>query len=408
LNRAIGNLFARHTPGQGFWVRGDIQRLSVSRNGHCYFELVERDAYRQEPRAVASAMLWSKRRQEIDAALAAHGLALADDLSVRVRVRVSFYEATGKVQLDVLDIDPTFTAGDLAVARERVRRTLRADGLFDANRRLAVPMVPLRISLVTSGGSAAYHDFVEELSASRFAFVVELFDTKVSGPGAAGVLASTIRRAGRAADVIVVVRGGGARSELTTFDAEPVARAVAGAPVPVWVGVGHEIDRSICDEVANQCFKTPTATAQALVAAVADFDRSLDQLRNRLREGTRRRGAAADADLERQHQRLRRGTTAVLSRLTLGLERDAAAIAAAPGRHLRAEDARLDVFSAQIRALDPARVLARGYSITRSADGRVLRDAARLSLGERVGTQLATGAFAAVVDTVTPAGGDRD
>ncbi|MGH8974318.1 MAG: exodeoxyribonuclease VII large subunit, partial [Acidimicrobiia bacterium] len=205
LNRAIAGLFARHTPGQGFWVRGDVQRLTVSRAGHCYLELVERDARRREPRAVAAAILWSNRRQEVEQALGRVGLELAEDLSVRVKVRMTFYETSGKVQLEVLDIDPSFTAGDLAMAREQVRRSLRAAGLFDANRRLPFPLVPLRVALVTSAGSAAWHDFTHELSGSGFAFAVELFDTRVAGPGAAGELAAAVRRAGAGGDVMAIV-----------------------------------------------------------------------------------------------------------------------------------------------------------------------------------------------------------
>lgn len=422
LNRAIGNLFARETPAEGFWVRGDIQRLSVSRNGHCYFELVERDAHRREPKAVAAAMIWSKRRTQIEQSLGLFGLAMADDLSVRVRVRVTFYEASGKVTLDVVDIDPTFTAGDLAVAREQVRRKLRQAGLFEANQRLRLAAVPLRVALVTSGGSAAFHDFTHELEASGYAFAVELFDTRVSGPGAAGELAAALRRAAAGAaaresadgwteaagvvgpDVIVLIRGGGARSELTAFDSEVVARALATAPVPVWVGVGHEIDRSICDEIAQRAFKTPTATAQALVAAVTDFVRSLELSQARIGQVTRHRLAAADAALERSHQRLRRGTESALDRLSAGLERAEANLRLAPGRRLRMEEATLDGFAAQVRALDPVRVLARGYSITRAPDGTVVREAAAVAPGNTVTTQLAEGRFTSVVETTSQDG----
>ncbi|HVW31516.1 MAG TPA: exodeoxyribonuclease VII large subunit, partial [Acidimicrobiia bacterium] len=130
--------------------------------------------------------------------------------------------------------------------------------------------------------------------------------------------------------------------------------------------------------------------------------RSLDQLRQRVEQGGARRLATAEAALKAGHQRLRRGTGAVLDRLDLGLERTAAALAGAPGRRLRAEEARLDALAAQVRALDPERVLARGYSITRAPDGSVVRDAARLAAGDRVTTRLAAGSLAAVVESVTP------
>ncbi len=407
LNRAIAGLFARHTPGQGFWVRGDVQRLTVSRAGHCYFELVERDARRREPRAVAAAILWSNRRQEVEQALGRVGLELAEDLSVRVKVRVTFYETSGKVQLEVLDIDPSFTAGDLAMAREQVRRSLRAAGLFDANRRLPFPLVPLRVALVTSAGSAAWHDFTHELSGSGFAFAVELFDTRVAGPGAAGELAAAVRRAGAGGDVMAIVRGGGARSELTVFDSEIVAFAVASAGIPVWSGVGHEIDRSICDEVASRCFKTPTAAAQALVEAVRAFAGSLDVLQNRLGTAVGRRLAGTEAAMEKRLIHLRGGAQGLVSRRTTDMERCALALAAAPGRRLTMEETKLEGLAAQVRAFDPARVLARGYSITRDLSGRVVRDGATLSAGDRITTELAAGRAHSVVERAEGAGDDE-
>lgn len=399
LNRAIAGLFARHTPAQGFWVRGEIQRLTRSRAGHCYLELVERDPRAQEPRAVAAAILWSSRRSQVEQALGRVGVELADDLSVRVKVRVTFYEPSGRVQLELLDVDPAFTAGDMALAREQVRRSLRAAGLFEANRRLAFPLVPLRIALVASAGSAAYHDFTHELRASGFAFAVKLFDTRVSGAGAAGEVAATVRRAGAGGDVMVIVRGGGARSELTVFDSEAVALAVASSPVPVWVGVGHEIDRSICDEVASRCFKTPTATAQALVECVRMFAGSLDLLHHRLGTATRNRLIRVEDDLDRQLPRLGSGAMALAARRTADLDRWALALAATPRRRLALAETKLEGVAAQVRALDPARVLARGFSITRDAAGLVVRDGAALVPGDRITTELAAGRAASVVES---------
>ena len=398
LNRAIAGLFARHTPAEGFWVRGEVQRFSRSRAGHCYLELVERDPRRREPRAVAAAILWSSRRPPVEQALARVGVELADDVSVRVKVRVTFYESSGKVQLAILDVDPAFTAGDMALAREQVRRRLRAAGLFEANRRLPFPLVPLRVALVTSAGSAAYHDFTHELAASGYAFAVELFETRVGGPGVAGELAAAVRRAGAGGDVLVIVRGGGARSELTVFDSEAVATAVASAPIPVWVGIGHEIDRSVCDEVASRCFKTPTATAQALVECVRTFAGSLDLLHHRLNTAVRSRLVRVETGLDRQTARLGSATLALTDRRRADLDRAALAVAAAPHRRLTLAETRLDGVAAQVRALDPARVLARGFSITRDAAGAVVRDGATLARGDRITTELAAGRVASTVE----------
>jgi exodeoxyribonuclease VII large subunit len=425
LNRAIANLFARETPSEGFWVRGEVCRLKAGRGGHYYFELAEREPSAGRaagPKAVIPAVMWSSRRTVVERALAAVGAEFAEDLGVRVRVRVVFYEAQGRVQVEVLDIDPTFTAGDMAMARDAARRALAAAGLLEANRALRVPLVPLRIALVTSGGSAAYHDFTHELESSGFRFSVELCDTRVSGPGAAAAVAAAMRRASTRTDVdlVVLIRGGGSRTDLAVFDAEAVARSVAAAALPVWVGVGHEIDTSLCDEVANRSFKTPTAVGQALVGAVASFAADLDETHARLRSAVgvrlkaaaedlatpalrlsgsaRHRLAVAEGRLAVARTRITTGTSGMLTRETGALERAVTRIRSGPGRVIRDRDARLDGIAGQVRALDPARVLQRGFSVTRDASGAVVRDATTLQAGERLTTELATGSVTSVVE----------
>jgi exodeoxyribonuclease VII large subunit len=206
---------------------------------------------------------------------------------------------------------------------------------------------------------------------------------------------------------MVIVRGGGARSALTVFDSEAVAFAVASAPVPVWVGVGHEIDRSICDEVAQRCFKTPTATAQGLVECVRTFAGSLDLLQHRLGTAVRNRLAGVEAGLNRQRARLGGGAMALAGRRTADLDRAALAVVAAPRRRLALADTKLDGVAAQVRALDPARVLARGFSITRDAAGAVVRDGTALVPGDRLTTELAAGRVASVVESSDSGGTPR-
>lgn len=428
LNRAIANLLARETPADGFWVRGEVCRLHWGRGGHGYFELAERDAASggssraAGPKAVIPAVMWSSRRAVVERALAAVGVTFAEDVNVRVRVRVVFYEVQGRVQVEVLDIDPAFTAGDMAMARDAVRRALAEAGLLEANRSLPVPLVPLRVALVTSGGSAAFHDFTHELGSSGFGFRVELADTRVSGPGAAAAVAAAVRKASARTDVdvVVVVRGGGSRSDLTVFDAEAVARAVASARLPVWVGVGHEIDSSICDEVANRSFKTPTAVAQGLVAAVGAFAAGLDETFGRLRAAAsvrlvgaaedltapalrlsgsaRHRLATAAGRLAVARSRVVAGVAEVVARETAGLDRAVSQLQRDPGRRLREGDSRLDGLGGQVRALDPARVLQRGYSVTRDAAGAVVRDAGAVAKGDRLLTEVAAGVITSIVE----------
>src|SRR5260370_3043889 len=165
-------------------------------------------------------------------------------------------------------IDPVFTAGALAASRDRVLRQLEAEGLLRANAVHELPEVPLRIGLVTSVASAAYHDFLDELDASGFAFRVGVCDVRVQGANAPRRVVWALRRLARIApalDAVVLVRGGGSRADLAPFDSDDVARALAAISLPVLTGIGHEIDRSGADEVADNAHMTPPAADPVLV-----------------------------------------------------------------------------------------------------------------------------------------------
>ena len=180
-------------------------------------------------------------------------------------------------------IDPHHTLGQLSVDRERVLQSLHKAGLLETNPSLQVPTVPLHIGLVTSDGSAAYNDFVNEISSSQYPFRISLAHSAVQGTEAEMGLVNAIQQlVDTDVDVIAVVRGGGARTDLLAFDLESVARAVALAPIPVFSGIGHEIDRSIVDEVVHTAFKTPTACAAAIVQIVTAFDQQLNDSARRI------------------------------------------------------------------------------------------------------------------------------
>ena len=201
-----------------------------------------------------------------------------------------------------------FTIGRLAAHRARVLQLLTAEGVLERQARLELSPVPLRVGLITSKGSAAYHDFVQELDGSGHAFWVLPVDVRVQGQGADRRIMYALNhlRAGleeTRLDVIVLARGGGARSDLSPFDSERLARLIADMPVPVITGIGHEVDRTVADEVAHLCAKTPTAAASMLVGAVDDYCARLARVAHRL--SARARGVCAlaardTADLARR------------------------------------------------------------------------------------------------------------
>jgi exodeoxyribonuclease VII large subunit len=418
------------------WVRGEIHDLSRPASGHVYLTLVEERP--EGGKASLSVMLSAANKVAVNRALTRAGgsVRMVDGTEVRIRGRLDWYSPRGQLQLRMTAIDPAYTLGQLEVARAELLARLEAEGLLARNGALPMPTVPLRVGLVTSRGSAAEADFLDELTRSGLSFHVIAVDVRVQGLGAPRHVASGIASlAARACDVIAVVRGGGGRTDLACFDDERVARAIALCPVPVVTGIGHETDRSVADDVAHTVAKTPTAAAQLLAERVAGFlaeaeacwgaiarvsqrelaahDQRIRGHAGRASRSVRSSLATATQRLEAHQRRARRAGVVSLAASEQRLGRDlgrltgsarvrvrdaASALATAERRlSLRAPRAMaeaeraLDTLDSRVRSLDPARALARGWSITRTADGQVVRSAGDLSPGDVLVTQLGTG-----------------
>ncbi|MYD35003.1 MAG: exodeoxyribonuclease VII large subunit [Acidimicrobiales bacterium] len=426
LTAAVGETIQRAFPGE-VWVRGEIIGYSVAASGHIYFNLIEPGSGNDRRGARMRVALFKGRQRLVNRDLAAAGgLTLDDGIEVRIRAEVEYYTGSGQVQLIMSGVDPHFTLGVLAADRERILAELAESGLLRRNAALPLPLVPLRVGLVTADGSAAHADFVHELRASGYAFEVLLCDARVQGVTAEADLVAALRTLGRAeVDVIAVVRGGGDRTDLLAFDLASVAKAIALCPLPVFCGIGHEIDTSVADQAAHTAAKTPTACAAALVAHVAAFDERLATARSVLRllaerrlarprawlgEARLRLGhhtqrhcrtaagklAGARRSLQRSHAHVQRGTVS-LRALRPRLER-------ASARRLGTAKAQLRSASALVSAVAPERTLARGFSITRAADGSIVRDMP--ATGDTIVTETARVKFASTVsaEASAPAG----
>ncbi len=383
-----------------FWVEGQITNLRTPRSGHTYLDLVEpSDEPGRPPVAAFSVVLWKQTRVGIDRTLAEAGdLALDDDLHVRIRASIDFYPPHGRLQLKMTGVDPGFTLGLMAAQRERLLLALATEGLLGRNASLALPEPALRIGLVTSIGSAAHADFCTELERSGIAFDLIERDTRVQGDGAAIDIAEGLRIvATYGPDVIALVRGGGSAVGLSVFDAEVVARTIAGLAVPVLTGIGHEIDRSIADEVAHTSYKTPTACAAALVGAARVFADRISALRTAIADHAHRAIDMADRQRTDLAGRTIRAANAVLRHhtdlLAAGQSRLLHTASALSQRHRE----RLDALGARLRALDPAMVLARSWSISRLSDGTLVRSPRDVSDGDTLVTALADGTVTSVV-----------
>lgn len=418
INGALADRF-----GRGVWVQGEIRGLKNSSGPHLYFDIVgERDGQK----AVINVSFFANHRNRLRPLLEKHRLKLADGLKVRLYGQVDLYGPNGRLGLKMSDIDPRFTLGELAVQRDEIVRRLVAAGLYDANKDTDVPAVPLRIGLVTSNGSDAYKDFCNELASSGIGFEVLLADVRVQGDEAPPMVSNAVRYfASRDdVDVIVVVRGGGSKNDLAAFDTEVVAMAIAESSIPVFTGIGHEADVSIADEVAHTRFKTPTACARGLVDLVHEFSSEaefawdsiaarvraaldtgaarLDAVAHRLRGATHAVVERADERLHHRAGRLGPLAAGVVAAASTRSEHAFTRVAGASQQHLALAAARLDGLDTHVRLLDPVHTLARGWSITRTASGRVVRSVADVAVGTEVITTVADGSVHSTVQSTSP------
>ncbi len=377
------------------WVRGQIVDLQRPNSGHRYFSL-------SDGSASIPVRLWDSDRQVVNSLLNRSGGAvkMTDGTEIRIRAQVTFWPERGQLALRMLSIDPSYTLGRLAEAREILLAQLKAEGTLERQHRHRLTAVPLRVGLITSAGSAAEADFLRTLHESRFAFEVLVADARVQGPEAEHSVVRALQRLeARVPDVICIVRGGGARTDLAAFDLEAVARAIAGSSVPVMTGIGHEIDTSVADLVAFLAHKTPTACAGHLVERVTAFCALVDDRTDAVARAATSAIARSETRTLRAAASVSGGARAHLRSDDRRLERARERLSERPGHLLRAESRTLEAVRARVGALDPAKVLARGWSITRTASGTVLRSAATVAPGEELVTTLSDGELRS---TVTP------
>ncbi len=372
------------------WVVGELSNLHRARSGHLYFTL------KDEVGQLRAALFRSAARR----------LAFEpeDGLEVLVYGELSVYEPRGDLQLIVRQLEPR-GLGALQLAFEQLRARLAAEGLFDPDRKRPLPARPSRIGVVTSPTGAAIRDVLEVTGRRYPAASILIAPTRVQGIGAEQEIADAIDRlaAQSGLDLILLVRGGGSLEDLQAFNSEVVARAIARAAVPLVCGVGHEVDVTIADLVADARAATPSAAAELAVPDAAD-------LRRHLARDWRRLLLAVRALFERRTQHLARERDALqmlapAARLAVGRARLAAAIRAlvragsAPAERGRA---RLAELAGRLDSLSPLGVLDRGYALVRRArDGAIPRSAEQLARGERLAIRLAEAQVEAIVDAIT-------
>jgi exodeoxyribonuclease VII large subunit len=283
VTNRLHDILLEYTKKQ-FWVRAQLVSDKGTRKaGHFFGELVD-VGDRGETVAKMRAVIWRDEYEKIQQKLIEDGQtdSLHGNREICALCSLRFHEVYG-LQLQIFDVDPNFGESHINRNRRKILEKLQKDGLLVKNKATVLATAPLRIGLITSGNSAAYADFTTTLGASRFSFKVSLVSTTMQGPGTAGEVVTAIRTLIRSqVDVICLVRGGGSPVDLAWFDHEAIGRTIGNSPVPVWVGIGHEIDVTVPDLVAHTRFNTPTAVAEALVERIRTLDNDLHLSRDRL------------------------------------------------------------------------------------------------------------------------------
>lgn len=421
LNSMVRDVVELGMPAS-YWVEAELSEVR-ERSGHCYMELVQKDLTGNSTVARASARCWRSTwasvRPGFEQVTGEHFRA---GLKVLLQVHAQFHENFGFSWI-VTDIDPAYTLGDMARRRQEIIRILKEEGVFDLNKELCLSLFASRIAVVSSESAAGYGDFCNQLdtNAYGFAFSVRLFPAVMQGERTEGSIISALDAINSEADdfdCVVIIRGGGAVSDLSAFDSLALAENVANFPLPVITGIGHERDESVLDMVANKRVKTPTAAAALLIENLKHTYDRIVQAQERISVSVSRRMDYERVRLERVSGRIpvlfslvktrqqaridslfaRVGAAAgrIVAEERLRLDRLSVALAPAVRQRLSAENHRLELLGQRISAVDPAILLRRGYSITLH-NGRAVYSSDQLSDGDVIETRLAEGNVRSVV-----------
>ncbi len=417
LNQWIKDVIQGHF-SETVWVCGEIQGYDRNRNkAHVFFELVEKDRATRKIVARIGLVIFANRKFFIENTLkrAENAFVLKDDIEVRFACRVDFYAPHGAVRLIVESIDPVYTLGKLAQEKQRLIALLKEKGVLEKNKRLELSPLPLRIGLMTADDSAAYHDFRAELERSGFGFQVFFRSTIMQGEKTEEDICRAMDALERVKglDALVITRGGGSLADLSCFDSQRLAERIAACRLPVLSGIGHEINTTITDLAAHTHAKTPTAIARVLVGRVEAFVEELERSLRAVLEGVKEILTNEKHRLKEHAHALQRGTgrflkdhetrmvrlTAALADRSTGLLRDRRRqldvareqVARATRQRLEREGVKVRHYVKMVEMVHPVNTLKRGFSITRTARGRLVRSVKDVHPGDRIFTEVADG-----------------
>ncbi len=406
------------------WVKGVLTQVNV-RGKAVYMELADFVEGDSRPKAILPVMMWAWDFDNFSARFAQlpTPFKIQTELKVSFLLESSFYVPTGRFQPKVVDVDESFTLGELAKTRQKILETLRREGLLEANKKRVLADLPLRVGLISARGSAAFQDFTTILLQSGFSFDIVFAEARMQGQETEPtVIAAFELLARRSLDVICLVRGGGSKTDLVYFDSEKICRAIATCPVPVLTGIGHEIDRSLSDILAYEDLLTPTDCAKFLESRVADVWASVCRRAEALQESWdqayRNEGVSVmeraeslrsnwDSRSQREVQKqsdVARNIVLASNRFVKGcrekLVLNRIGLVRGPEKIVRLETVRLDLKAKLVQASDPVALLKRGFAQVVTASGNWIRGAQDTATGETIHIRFADGTIGARVETI--------
>ncbi len=384
-----------------YWVEAELSECRESR-GHCYMELIQKDEQTATPIAKASAKCWANKWLTIRPYFErTTGQQLHAGMKVLLQVYPQFHEAYGFSWI-VTDIDPTYTLGDMARKRQEIIQKLKAEGVFDLQKELQLPVFCQRIAVISSQTAAGYGDFCNQLADNPYGFKFEtqLFPAIMQGEGVEQSIISALEQIyDMPFDCVVIIRGGGATSDMSGFDTLALAENVANFPIPIITGIGHERDESILDMISHTRVKTPTAAAALLIDHLKGVLETIEGAQSMITHYVQQKLSIANSQLSIISEAIPRLFSIVKTRQEAKIDALYTRLPMLIERRLTSERHRLQLMDEKLKALDPTLLLARGYSITMH-NGRAVKDASQLSPGAEIETRLAKGTIHSVIKSV--------
>ena len=407
------------------WVHGVISQIAEKPSG-IYLSIADFNDGDVKPKATLALYCYTAKFDSILAKISnlSQPFTLKQDLKVNFLVRAELYIPYGKLQAQILDIDPVYTIGELALTKSAILKRLAMDGLLDKNKQLELAEVPLRVGLITGENTAAYKDFTTRLEASPFAFDVTTVYARMQGNETEESVIAALEqlKAFPELDVVCIVRGGGAKTDLNFFDSEALCRAVANYPLPVFTGIGHEIDRCLLDEVAYLSCITPTDCAKRLVERVTDSWNRMteamaniaDGARDLLTENNKQLGTLGNLLQQKvigfiQAEKskhvliaasIKKDSAFCIKSEHERLDRNKEGLKQGSRKILDLVKSQFDLASEKVKNADPKTTLAKGYSLTLDANGKFIRKTTQIKSGDTIMTRLADGEIISTVQEI--------